>query len=92
LNRRRYEVHTADASIIPAPTACPATGCDDAKPIITYVCMVTSLLEGRAVSREEVENMLRAISRQHSLQQRGRFDYLVEQLNKDPPLELDDAL
>lgn len=54
-------------------------------PIIEHVRMVTSLIEGRFVSIDEIREMLKKISRQHSLTRRRRVDYLVQQLNKDPP-------
>ena len=55
------------------------------EPIIEHVRMVTSLIEGREVSLEEIKEMLKKKSRQHSLTGRSELDYLVEQLNKDPP-------
>jgi len=58
-------------------------GCNE--PIIEHVRMVTSLIEGREVSIDEIEKMLKKISRQHSLTRRRRIDYVVQQLNKDPP-------
>jgi len=47
--------------------------------------MVTSLIEGRFVSLDEIKEMLKKISRQRSLTRRRWVDYLVQQLNKDPP-------
>ena len=57
----------------------------DKEPIIEHVRMVTSLIEGRFVSLDEIKEMLKKISRQHPLTRRRRIDYLVQQLNKDPP-------
>ncbi len=85
-------MHAADTDNIPGSADSADADRGEAESIVDYVCTLTGLIEGRTVGRAEVENMLRRISRQHSLRQRGRFDYLVEQLNKDPPLELDDAL
>ena len=53
--------------------------------IIEHVRMVTSLIEGREVSLEEIKEMLKKKERQRSLTRRRRVDYLVQQLNKDPP-------
>lgn len=85
LNRRRYEGATTDADVTPEAEVLADAQQEGAESIVDYLCLVIGLIEGRIVSRGEVEAMLRRISRQHSLWQRGRFDYLVKQLNKDPP-------
>lgn len=54
--------------------------------IVAYVCLLIRLISGRLVGREWVAAMHARISSQHRLRQSGRFDYLVAQLNKDPPL------
>jgi len=54
-------------------------------PIIEHVRMVTSLIEGREVSIEEIKEMLKKKGRQHSLPVQRRIDYLLDQLNKSPP-------
>jgi hypothetical protein len=53
--------------------------------IIEHVRMVTSLIEGREVSLDEIKEMLKQKKRQHSLTRRRGVDYLVQQLNKNPP-------
>ena len=53
--------------------------------MLLYLAMVTSLIEGRAVSREEVLEMLQRAVRQHSMSRLRRVDYLVWHLNKPPP-------
>jgi len=58
--------------------------------MMDHLQMVTSLIEGRDVTREEIETMAAELLRQHSIGQRRGIDYLVEQLNKDPP-EVEDA-
>lgn len=83
LNRRRYEVGVSAASESPAPDA-PADESDD-ESIIAYVCLLIGLISGRSVGRMEVDALHARISRQHRLRHVGRFDYRVEQLNKDPP-------
>jgi hypothetical protein len=52
---------------------------------VEYLRMVTSLIEGRGVSREEVLQMLYRIMRQHSLSRERRIDYLMRSLRERPP-------
>ena len=54
-------------------------------PILEYVCMVTSLLEGRAVSLAEVLEMLRRVLRQHRMVRMRRIDQIIAQLHEHPP-------
>ena len=58
--------------------------------MMDHLQMVTSLIEGRDVTREVIETMAAELLRQHSIGKRRGIDYLVEQLNKDPP-EVEDA-
>lgn len=53
--------------------------------MVSYLRMVTSLIEGRKVSRKEIFQMLARILRQHSIARRRRVDYFVWYLNKSPP-------
>lgn len=53
--------------------------------MVKHVQMMTSMIEGRKVSREEVIEMLERKWRQHSLDCSRRIDYVVEKLKKDPP-------
>ena len=53
--------------------------------MVLYLVMVTSLIEGRVVSREEILEMLKRAMRQHSMARLRRADYLVWHLNKEPP-------
>lgn len=53
--------------------------------ILGYVRMVTSLIEGRRVSRGEVVEMLVRVLRQHSMARRRRIDYVVAHLKKKGP-------
>lgn len=55
------------------------------KCMVSYVRMVTSLIEGRRVSRVEILQMLARSLRQHSLSRRTRRDYHVQYLNEKPP-------
>jgi hypothetical protein len=47
--------------------------------------MVTSLIEGRPVSEEEIVRTLLRAMRQHSMARRRRVDYVVAQLNQHGP-------
>jgi len=49
------------------------------------VCMVTSLLEGRAVRLAEVVEMLRRVMRQHRMVRTRRIDQIIAQLHEHPP-------
>ena len=55
--------------------------------ILEYARMLAGLIEGREVGRDEIDAMLKKKQRQHSLTGGSKLDYLVEQLNKDPPQE-----
>jgi len=83
-NRKRYLVITErDTEPVIVESEVPeAIG---EAPIIEHVRMVTSLIEGRFVSLDEIKEMLKKISRQPPLTRRRRIDYIVQQLNKDPP-------
>lgn len=53
--------------------------------MVSYVRMVTSLIEGRRVSRDEILQMLARSLRQHSISRRRRTDYHIWSLNENPP-------
>ena len=54
-------------------------------PIVEHVRIVTSLIEEREVSLDEILKMLSKVLRQHSIGRRKRIDYIVKYLNKNPP-------
>ena len=83
LNRRRYEVGLHACEV--GPAADESTDGSDGESIVAYVCLLIGLISGRWVGRAAVEALRERIWRQHRLRQGGRFDYFVEQLNKDPP-------
>jgi hypothetical protein len=62
---------------------CGGIGLDSA--VVGYVRMVTSLIERRRVSEDEILEMLVRILRQHSIARRRRLDYVVAQLRKNAP-------
>jgi len=53
--------------------------------IIDYVRMVTSLIESRPVSRQEILEMLSQSMRQHSIVRRRRMDYVLAYLKENAP-------
>jgi hypothetical protein len=53
--------------------------------MVTYVQLVTSLIESRQVSRDEILQMLRRVMRQRSLDTDRRIDYRLRHLNEKPP-------
>jgi hypothetical protein len=53
--------------------------------MVEHVRMVTSLIEGWRVSREETLGMLEKALRQHSISRRERIGYIVLWLNKNSP-------
>lgn len=48
-----------------------------ANPVLGYIRMVVSLIEGRRVSQEEIVEMLARAVRQHSIFGRRRMEYLL---------------
>lgn len=54
------------------------------EPILEYVRMVTSLIEGRAVRRAEIILMLERVFRQRRLGKQRRMDYVIDCLNHGP--------
>jgi hypothetical protein len=53
--------------------------------MVSYVRMVTSLIEGRQVSLMEILAMLERAVRQHSIGRRRRIDYILQYLNERAP-------
>lgn len=53
--------------------------------IVDYVRMVTSLIEGRPVSRQEILEMLERAMRQHRIVRRRRVDYVLAYLKQNAP-------
>jgi hypothetical protein len=58
---------------------------DFARGVVGYIAMVTSLIERRHVSEDEIIQMLARAMRQHSIARRKRIDYVVAQLKKNGP-------
>jgi len=60
-------------------------GCRFDARMVRYVGMVTSLIEGRRVSRDEILQMLARAVRQHSMARGRRIDYVLRYLMKNAP-------
>jgi len=84
LNQKRYLVYHDEASEPEAKEEAMAEESSN-ESIIEHVRMVTSMIEGREVSLEEVREMLKKKERQRSLTRQRRVDYPTQELNKDPP-------
>ena len=74
----------------PAPAAEDVSGAviDETEPdagIVEHVRVVVSLVEGFAVTREEVVAMLREVRRQHRMYRERRIDYVLRWLGEHPP-------
>ena len=54
-------------------------------PMLPYVRMVASLIEGRRIGAAELIDALRKRVRQHSMALRTRGDYVLDFLNQHPP-------
>ena len=87
LNQRRPRKYSR-------PGAARATGARRWRPrwsrpvepaMVEHVRMVSSLIEGRRVSRREVLEMLARVLRQHTICRRRKIDQTVAWLNEQPP-------
>jgi hypothetical protein len=59
---------------------------DSADPsMLSYLCMLTSLIERRKITQEELLKMLARSVRQRSMSRTRRIDYVLSYLNKHPP-------
>jgi len=54
-------------------------------PLLPYVRMVASLIEGRSIGLVELVEALRKAMRQHSIANRRRIDYVLGFLHQHPP-------
>jgi len=69
----------------PLPALSPGASFPWPRPIVEYVRMVTTLIEGYQVSLAEVVEMLRRVLRQHSIVRTRRIDQIIAQLHGHPP-------
>ena len=54
-------------------------------PLLPYLAMVASVLEGRSIGAEELLHVLRASMRQRSFDRRPRREYVLRFLDQHPP-------
>ena len=85
LNRKRYLIGLPEDPVPPSEVEIDLEEEVHKDPMVTYVRMVTSLIEDRWISLEEILEMLKRISRQLPLTRRRQVDYYIDQLNKGPP-------
>jgi hypothetical protein len=86
--KRQQNAKRRQSSVLTTPP--PATLLAEApfpwpRPIVEYVRMVTTLIEGHQVSLAEVVEMLRRVLRQHSIVRTRRIDQIIAQLHGHPP-------
>jgi len=65
-------------------SACEAKDGRYNEEMVAHVRMVTSLIEGRKVSRDETLQMLERAVRQHSIGRERRIDYVMRTLKEHP--------
>lgn len=53
--------------------------------LLSYLAMVTSLLERRPIGREELLDLLRSSLRQRSINRLARREYVLRYLQQHPP-------
>ncbi len=53
--------------------------------MLSYLCMLTSLIDRRKITQEEILRMLARSVRQRSMSCTRRIDYVLSYLNKHPP-------
>ncbi|MEI6971680.1 MAG: hypothetical protein WCL44_09200 [bacterium] len=82
-NRKRYlrtcpQLGRRAAS--PGRDGCAAAKCEPATPIIRYVRVIVSLIEGRPVTLDEIVKMLAKKGRQHRMARKRRSAYVARRI------------
>lgn len=54
-------------------------------PLLPYLAMVVTVLEGRVMDREQLSALLRQRMRQRSIGRWAHREYVLHQLNQHPP-------
>ncbi|HOY78721.1 MAG TPA: hypothetical protein PLN33_12985 [Hyphomonadaceae bacterium] len=81
----------AAAAVEEPPASAPPPAADPPQPafdrgMVAYLAIAVSLIEGRKVGVREVVEMLgRVVLRQQGMERLRRVDYVVAQLNANPP-------
>lgn len=82
LNARRRKTPASSPSSPPPTQPGPLPW---SRPILEYVCVLSSLIEGRRVELSEVIEMLQRAVRQHRMVRTRRIDQGVAWLHEQPP-------
>jgi hypothetical protein len=82
LNARRRKIPASPPASPPSAQPEPLPW---PRPILDYVCVLTSLIEGRQVQLSEVIEMLQRTVRQHRMVRTRRIDQGVAWLHEQPP-------
>ena len=83
--RRQQNARRRKPLPTPRPALSPEASFPWPRPIVEYVRMVATLIEGYQVSLAEVVEMLRRVLRQHSIVRTRRIDQIIAQLHEHPP-------
>ena len=83
--KKRQQNAKRRKTTIPAAPPFPEEPLPWPRPIVEYVRMVVSLIEGRQVSLAEVLEMLVRVMRQHRMVRTRRIDQVIARLNEHPP-------
>jgi hypothetical protein len=81
-NAKRRSPRSADARPTAPPVEPPLPW---PRPIVAYVRLLTSLIEGRAVRWAEVVELLTRVLRQHRMVRTRRIAQIMAQLHEQPP-------
>lgn len=84
-NRRHGEARADHHRQLPSGRQLERAGVRLDAVMVGYVRMVTSLVEARRVSEDEIVEMLVRVMRQHSIARRRRMDYVLAYLKKNAP-------
>jgi hypothetical protein len=83
--KKRQQNAKRRKTTVPAASPLPEEPLPWPRPIVEYVRMVVSLIEGRQVSLAEVLEMLVRVMRQHRMVRTRRIDQVIARLNEHPP-------
>jgi hypothetical protein len=82
LNQKRY-IRSRSEDNASEPASVPES--ENKSPVLEHLSAITSLIEGRKVSIEEIEDLLAQKGRQHSLPVEKKIMHAVFKRNKGPP-------
>ena len=86
LNQRRAKLTAHEPKMATPGASVPKNGSSQwNEAMVEHVRMVSSLIEGRWVSRKEILTMLAKVLRQHTMCRRRKIDQAVAWLKEHPP-------